>query len=104
MPQRDVLEPGLRVGAQQPRDARDALRDDRVPLMRHRRRALLGARPERLLDLAYLGALEVPDLGGEALEPGTGERHRGQELRVAVAAGEPGGGGIPPPAPGPQPP
>ena len=40
---------------------------------------------ERLLDLAHLGALEVADLGGEALEPGAGQRDRLQQLGVAVA-------------------
>ena len=58
--------------------------DDRVALVGHRARALL-AGAERLLDLAHLGALEVADLGGEALEPGAGERDRRQHLGVAVA-------------------
>ena len=52
--------------------------------MGHRRGALL-TRAERLLDLAHLGALEVADLGREALEPGAGERDRLDELGVAVA-------------------
>ena len=75
----------LRVAAQQPRDAGDPLGDDRVALVRHRRRALLLARAERLLDLAHLGALEVADLGGEALEARAGERDRLEQLGVAVA-------------------
>ena len=62
----------------------DALGDDRVALVRHRRRALL-ALPERLLDLPHLGALEVADLGGEALQPGARRRDGGQQLGVAVA-------------------
>ena len=40
---------------------------------------------ERLLDLAHLRALQVADLGREALEPGAGERDRLQQLGVAVA-------------------
>ena len=43
------------------REAADPLGDDRVALVRHRRRALL-ALAERLLDLAHLGAREVADL------------------------------------------
>ena len=84
VPQRDVLERRLRVAAQHPREAGDALGGDRVALVRHRARALL-AGAERLLDLAHLGALEVADLGREALEPGAGERDRLQQLGVAVA-------------------
>ena len=43
------------------------------------------AGPERLLDLAHLGALEVAHLGREALEPGAGQRDGLHELGVAVA-------------------
>ena len=57
---------------------------DRVALVRHRRGALL-AGAERLLRLAHLGALQVADLGREALEAGAGERDRLQQLGVAVA-------------------
>ena len=46
---------------------------------------------ERLLDLAHLGALEVADLGREALQPGAGERDRLQQLGVAVARDDLGG-------------
>ena len=67
--------PGLRVAAQHAGQARDPLGDDRVALVRHRARALL-ALAERLLDLAHLGALEVPDLGRQPLERGAGERDR----------------------------
>ena len=90
VPQRDVLEPGLRVAAQHAREPADALGGDRVALVRHRARALL-AGAERLLDLAHLGALEVADLLREALEPGAGERDRAQQLGVAVARHDLGG-------------
>ena len=90
VPQRHVLQPGLGVAAQHPRQAADALGGDRVALVRHRARALL-ARLERLLDLAHLGALEVADLLREALEPGAGERDRAQQLGVAVARDDLGG-------------
>src|SRR3954452_6565659 len=85
VPQRDVLDARLRVPAQHAREAADALAHDRVALVRHRARALLLPRAERLLGLADLGALEVADLGREALEPGAGESDRLQQRRVAVA-------------------
>ena len=84
---------GLGVAAQHAREAGDALGGDRVALVRHRARALL-ARAERLLDLAHLGALQVADLGREALEPGAGERDRLQQLGVAVARDDLGGDGL----------
>ena len=48
---------------------------DRVALVRHRRAALL-AGGERLLGLAQLGALEVPQLHGQALDGAGGHGHR----------------------------
>ena len=83
VPQRDVLEARLRVAAQQPGEAGDALARDRVALVRHRARSLLAFR-ERLLDLAHLRALQVADLRREPLERRAGERDRGQHLGVAV--------------------
>ena len=62
--------------------------DDRVALVRHRARALL-AGAERLLDLAHLGALEVADLGREALQPGAGQRDRAAAARRGGRAGRP---------------
>ena len=97
VPQRHVLEPGLRVAAQHAREAADALGRDRVALVRHRARALL-ARPERLLDLAHLGALEVADLLREALQPGAGERDRAAAARRGGRAARPGWRPARPPA------
>ena len=54
--------------------------DDRVALVRHRRRALLAA-AERLLDLAHLGACEMTDLGREAVERRGDERQRRRAAR-----------------------
>ena len=48
----------------------------RVALVRHRRRALLARPRETALDLPDLCALEVADLGGEALEPRARKRDR----------------------------
>ena len=62
---------------------RDPLGDLRVPLVRHRRRALHPGR-ERLLDLAHLGARQVADLGREAVER---RRARARASRAARRAG-----------------
>src|SRR3954469_5005594 len=85
MPERDVLRRRAGVAAQHAREAGDALGRDRVALVGHRARPLLLPRAERLLDLAHLRALEVADLGREALEPGAGQRDRLQQLGVTVA-------------------
>ena len=45
---------------------------------------------ERLLDLAHLGALQVADLGREALEAAAGDRDPRGQHRVAVARDRPG--------------
>ena len=84
VPERDVLEADERVRPDDAREPADPLGDDRVPLVRHRRRALLAA-AERLLHLADLGAREVPDLERERVERGGDDRERRQQLGVAVA-------------------
>ena len=67
VPERDVLESDHRRRADDPGQAADPLGGDRVPLVRHRRGALLpGA--ERFLDLPDLGAREMTDLDSELLE------------------------------------
>ena len=84
MPERDVLEPDGRVAANDPGEPADPLRDDRVPLVRHRGRALLpGA--ERLFDLPHLRARQVPDLQCEAFERGGEQCQCRQKLRVPIA-------------------
>ena len=72
------------VRAQDAGQAADALRDDRVSLVRHGRGALL-ARGERLERLAHLRALEVADLEREPLERRSDAGDRAQERGVAVA-------------------
>ena len=79
VPERDVLEPDERRRPHDAREPADALRDDGVPLVRHRGRALLPA-AERLLDLAHLGSGEVADLERELLE------RRPQRARARSAA------------------
>ncbi len=84
VPQGDVLEGRHRIAAHQARQAGHVLREDRVALVRHRRRALLGL-AEGLLRLADLGALQVADLDGEALDRPGDDGHGREELRVPVA-------------------
>src|SRR3954469_10146238 len=67
VPERDVLHPDERVRSNDAREPADALGDLRIPFVRHRRRAL-HAFCEWLLDLAHLGACEVPDLRRKPLE------------------------------------
>ena len=67
VPEGDVLETHDRRRSDDPGEAADPLGDDRIALVRHRRRALLPA-AERLLDLAELGTGEVADLGRETIE------------------------------------
>jgi hypothetical protein len=56
----------------------------RVALVRHGRRALL-ARREIFLGLQHLGALQVADLGGQALDRAGDHAQRREEHRMAVA-------------------
>ena len=58
-----VLKGGARVRAHEPRQADDLLASDRVPLVRHGRRALLPL-GKRFLHLADLGLLQAADLEG----------------------------------------
>ena len=80
----DVLEPDERVRADDPRKAADALGDDGIALVRHRRRALLSL-AERLLHLGDLGAREVADLGRERVERRREHGERCEQLGVPVA-------------------
>src|ERR1700683_4633979 len=84
VPQGHVLEGSNSVAAQDARQAGDLLALDRVALVGHRRGALL-AGAKGLLQLSYLGPLEVSNLGCQALQAGAGERDRGQQLGVGGA-------------------
>ena len=84
VPERDVLQAHRCRGAHHAREPGQALRHHGIALVRHRRGALLAA-AKRLLHLAQLGSRQVADLGGEAVERGSGERERAEEVRVAVA-------------------
>ena len=93
VPQRHVLERRHGVAAQQARQARQVLAQDRVLLVRHRRGALLPL-AERLLRLADLGALPVADLDRELLDGGAEQRQRVEELGVAIALHDLRGDGL----------
>ena len=88
VPQRHVLEAGDGVAAQHAREAADALARDRVALVRHRGGALLAAR-ERLGRLAHLAALQVADLGREAVERAAEDRERRPAARRGGRARRP---------------
>src|ERR1700675_2527161 len=95
VPERNVFERGLQVGAQHAGQAAHLARFDRVALVRHRARALLLALAERLLRFAYLGALEVADLERERLDRRPDRRARVHDLGVAVAGQHLGRGNRP---------
>ena len=76
--------PAIAPRADDTRQPADPLGDDRVPLVRHRRRSLLTG-PEGLLDLAHLRPGEVADLEREPLERRREECERVQHLGMAVA-------------------
>jgi two-component system, OmpR family, response regulator RegX3 len=84
VPKRDVLEADRRRRAHNAGEPRETLRDDRIPLVRHRRRPLLAA-AERLLHLSHLRSRQVADLGGEALERRRAHGKRRQKLGMPVA-------------------
>jgi hypothetical protein len=84
VPERDVLQADERVAPHDACEPADALGDDRVALVRHRRGALLSL-PERLLYLGHLGAREMAHLECELVERRRGDRERGEQLRVPVA-------------------
>jgi hypothetical protein len=65
-------------------EAGEVFGQHRVALVRHRRRALL-ALGEILLRFQHLGALQMADFGGDALDGGGDDAERGEEHRMAVA-------------------
>ena len=66
VPQHDVLHGRRHIGAHHAGEAGEILRQYRVALVRHRRGAFL-AFGEEFLRFQHFGALQVPDLGGKAL-------------------------------------
>ena len=84
VPEGDVLEGGLGVGADDACEAGDLLAGDGVALVRHGGGAFLFF-GEELLDLADLGALEMANLGGDLVERRAEDGERRDVGRVAVA-------------------
>ena len=84
VPQRDVLERRRHRSAHDTCEAGQVFGQDRVALVRHRRRSLLTGR-EVFLGLAHLAALQVADFDGEALDRAGDDTERGEEHGVAVA-------------------
>ena len=84
VPKCDVLEADERMRAHDAREPADALGDDRVALVGHRRRSFLPL-PEGLLHLGDLGACQIAHLERKLVERRRGDRERGEELGVAVA-------------------
>ena len=83
MPERDVLERGERVAADQARETTHVLAQHRIPFVGHGRGALLAA-PERLGDLPDLRPLQVTDLERDPLA-GTGDdREAPEEGRMPI--------------------
>src|SRR6185503_17518027 len=77
VPEGDVFHAGEGEAAHHAGQAADALALVGVALVGHGRGALLGG-PERLFDLAHLGAGQVADFGGELVEGG-GDQGQGVE-------------------------
>src|SRR5258708_6394035 len=82
MPQHDILHGRRRIGTHHAGEAGEVLRQHRVALVRHRRGALL-ALGEEFLGFQHLGALQMPDLGGEALDRRGDHAECGKIHRVA---------------------
>ena len=84
VPQRHVLQRRDDLGADDASQPRQVLGQHRVALVGHGGGPLL-AGGEILLGLAQLGALEVPDLGGQPLHGARDDGEGGEEGGVAVA-------------------
>ena len=84
VPQRDVLQCSDRVAAHEAREAAEFFAGDRVALVRHRGTALLAWR-KVFLHFEHFGPLQVPELGGPAINRGCDEREHGVKFRMAVA-------------------
>ncbi len=84
VPEGDVFEGDLGVGADDSGEAGDLFAGDGVALVGHRAGALLFF-AEELFGLADLGALEVADLSGDFVERAGENGQRGDVGGVAVA-------------------
>ena len=79
----NIFQAGNEISAKDTCQSGQTLRGDRISFVRHRRGPLLPG-PEGFPDLADLGSLQVPDLGGDGLHRGTDRRTDVQQFGVAV--------------------
>ena len=84
VPERHVLERRDDGRAHHAGKAGEVLGEDGIALVRHGGRALLALR-EELLGLHHLGALQMADLGRQALDRRRDDGERGEEGRMPVA-------------------
>src|SRR2546425_1697808 len=84
VPERNVLESGLRIRAHHARQPADLLAGDGIPLVRHRRRSFLFF-AEILFRFADFGALKMANLGSDFFERAGYHGKSGQISRMAVA-------------------
>ena len=93
VPERDILERGHDVASEHPREPGEVLAEDRVALVRHRRRALLPF-GEKLLCLADLVSLPMANVRREPLDARADHRERRKERRVPIARDDLGRNGL----------
>src|SRR5215813_7105654 len=90
VPEGDVLESGLAVASKQTCETDDLLAADWIPLVRHRRRALLAFR-EGLFDFADFRLLQAANLEGKLFERCSCDRQCRQEFGMPIALDHLGG-------------
>ena len=97
VPERDIFHRGDGVTADDASQTAQSFAGDRVALVRHGRAAFL-ALGEKFFHLEDLGALQMAELGGPAVERAGGQGEHGHEFRMAVALDDLGGkrGGLEP--------
>src|SRR5690349_17645968 len=83
VPQSDVFQASLRIPANQPGQAAEILRGNRIALMGHRRGSLLTLR-KRFFNLKHFRSLQMADLGGDPLDAGGYDGQVAHEFRMAV--------------------
>src|SRR5438045_284893 len=84
MPKRNIFESSNRVASQHAGEAGDLLGCDGIPLMRHRRRALLPG-GEILFRLSNFRPLKVAYLDRDFFKRGPNQRKRRHVVRMTVA-------------------
>ena len=90
VPERDVLQRREGVSPHDTGESAQALAGDRIALVRHGRAAFLpGAK--KFLHFEHFGPLQMPQLGGPAIDARRDERERGAKFRVTIALDDLGG-------------